>query len=180
MFDNSFLNRVFYKAACAVLLPLCLLWGLAKSWAQEAQVQPAAPVLELPQHWQGRPLRPLALGDVEQRFAARFPGTLARMTDGQDVLVWRAVHRPTRMLHPAADCYQGLGYRVRAERLQLDAQQLLWRCFEAQRGTQRLQVCERIVDAAGTGFTDTSAWYWSAVLGHSQGPWQAITVARAL
>ena len=59
-------------------------------------------------------------------------------------------------------------------------QQQLWRCFEAVRGAQRLRVCERIVDARGNGFTDTSAWYWAAALGQSQGPWQAITVARPL
>lgn len=182
MFDNSFLNRVFYKAACALLLPLCMVWGLARTWAQAGSdaATPQAPSMELPQQWQGQPLRPLALSEVEQRFARRFPGTLARMTDGSQVLVLRAVHRPTRMLHPAMDCYRGLGFRIAAQKLQQDAQARLWRCFEASRGAQQLQVCERIVDASGTGFTDTSAWYWSAVLGQSQGPWQAITVARPL
>jgi hypothetical protein len=183
MFDNSFLHRVFYKLACALLLPLCTVWGLAKvltpslSGGGSGQGHPA---MELPQHWQGQPLRPLALSDVEQRFARHFPGTLARLTDGQQVLVLRAVHRPTRMLHPAADCYRGLGYSIGAQRLQLDAGQQLWRCFEAARDGRRLAVCERIVDAQGGGFTDTSAWYWSALLGQSQGPWHAFTVARPL
>lgn len=182
MFDNSFLNRVFYKAACALLLPLCMVWGLARTWAQAGSdaATPQAPSMELPQQWQGQPLRPLALSEVEQRFARRFPGTLARMTDGSQVLVLRAVHRPTRMLHPAVDCYRGLGYSIGAQRLQLDAGQQLWRCFEAARDGRRLAVCERIVDAQGSGFTDTSAWYWSALLGQSQGPWQAFTVARPL
>ena len=124
--------------------------------------------------------RPLALSDVEARFARQFPGTLTRMTDGSQVLVMRAVHRPTRMLHPAIDCYRALGYRIAAQRLQLDPDRNLWRCFEATRGGQQLRVCERIVDAAGGGFTDTSAWYWSAVLGQSPGPWQALTVASPL
>lgn len=47
-------------------------------------------------------------------------------------------------------------------------------------GGQRLRVCERIEDATGQGFTDTSAWYWAAVIRQSQGPWQALTVASAL
>ena len=180
MFDNSFLNRVLFKSLCALLLPACMVWGAVAT--RQPDAQPPRPVqdFEMPRHWQGEPLRPLALSDVEQRFALQFPGTLARMTDGRQVLVLRAVHRPTRMLHPAADCYRGLGYATGRQQLQLDAQDRLWRCFEAERSGQRLHVCERIVDAGGTGFTDASAWYWAAVLGRSAGPWQAITVARPL
>lgn len=181
MFDNSFLSRVLFKALCAILLPACILWGAATTWARP-QPGPVAqtPAFELPSQWHGRNLRPLALSEVEQRFARQFPGTLARMTDGREVLVLRAVHRPTRMLHPAADCYRGLGYGIARERLQVDKEGELWRCFEALRGGRRLRVCERIVDAKGAGFTDTSAWYWAALLGQSQGPWQAITVASPL
>jgi hypothetical protein len=182
MFDNSFINRVVYKLALVLLLPLCMIWGAAKTWAQQhahaATLE--TPAFELPQQWQGRPLRPLALSEVEQRFARQFPGTLARMTDGQQVLVWRAVQQPTRMLHPAIDCYRGLGYRIGAQRLQFDAQQQMWRCFEAAGSGQRLQVCERIVAADGSAFVDASAWYWSALMGQSSGPWQAITVATPL
>ncbi|AEG91114.1 hypothetical protein [Ramlibacter tataouinensis] len=179
MIANRFLNRVLLKATCALLLPLCTAWSLAVVLQRPAApVAPPAP--EPPRHWDGRPLRPLALSEVEQRFARRFPGSLARMTDGRQVLVLRSAHQPTRMLHPAVDCYRGLGWRVAAEQLRLDGQGRLWRCFEAGRDGQRLRVCERIVDAAGRGFTDTSAWYWAAVLGQSPGPWQAVTVAEAL
>src|SRR5205085_6566543 len=86
---------------------------------------------EWPTQWNGRGLRPLALSAVEQRFADRFPGRIARLTDGEQVLVWREVRRPTRMLHPAADCYRGLGYRIEGARLERDVQQRLWRCFDA-------------------------------------------------
>ena len=181
MFDNSFLNRVLFKLLCALLLPACMVWGAYASW-----VRPPAPSLrpipshELPQQWDGQPLRPLALSEVEQRFARQFPGTQARLTDGRQVLVLRTVERPTRMLHPAADCYRGLGYSIAHEQLTLDPQQRMWRCFEAARAGQRLGVCERIADASGTGYTDASAWYWAALLGQSQGPWEAITVARPL
>jgi hypothetical protein len=41
-------------------------------------------------------------------------------------------------------------------------------------------VCERIVDAKGEAFTDTSHWYWASLLGRSAGPWQAVTTAQAL
>jgi hypothetical protein len=181
MFENTFVNRVLYKAMCAVVLSACVLWGAATTWGRPQPIRAAQPTaFELPAQWQGRTLRPLALSEVEQRFARQFPGTLARMTDGRDVLVLRAVHRPTRMLHPAADCYRGLGYRIAREQLQVDQEGAVWRCFAAARGGQRLRVCERIVDAQGAGFTDASAWYWAGVLGQSHGPWQAITVASPL
>jgi hypothetical protein len=103
------------------------------------------------------------------------------MTDGTQMIVMRAVNTPTRMLHPAADCYRALGYRIEQARLERDAQERLWRCFVAQlHGAQKFRVCERIVDAEGAAFTDTSAWYWAAASGQSRGPWQAVTVARPL
>ena len=183
MFTNTFINRTLHKTMWAILLPACMLWSAVTASHQTVAVQPVQNSIgELPTQWQGQPLRPLALSEVEERFAQRFPGTLGRMTDGTQVLVLRKVNKPTRMLHPAADCYQGLGYRISAQQLELDREQHLWRCFEAARGLagQRLRVCERIVDAQGQGFTDASAWYWSAALGKSQGPWQAITIAKPL
>jgi hypothetical protein len=181
MFDNSFINRVLHKSLWLALLPACMVWAAFAALNRPAPMQDLRTASsEFATEWQGQPLRPLALSEVEERFARRFPGTLSRLTNGTQVLVLRSVEQPTRMLHPATDCYQGLGYRIAAQQLERDAQQRLWRCFEAQRGAQRLRVCERIVDAAGQGFTDTSAWYWAAVLGQSQGPWQAVTVASPL
>ena len=183
MLENTFANRVRHKALWAVLLPACLLWSVAVATRQTDAGPPApASARELPAQWQGRALRPLALSAVEMRFARNFPGTLSRMTDGRQVLVLRSVDQPTRMLHPAIDCYQGLGYRIAAQQLEFDGERKLWRCFEAVQpgGGQRLRVCERIFDASGQGFTDASAWYWAAVMGQSSGPWQAITVASPL
>jgi hypothetical protein len=166
------------KAMWAALLVVCALVPLAqRSVAGEAAGTPSP---EWPTVWEGNALRPLALSAVEMRFAARFPGHIARLTDGEQVVVLRQVHQPTRMLHPAADCYRGLGYRIEQAQLERDAQQRLWRCFVAERGGQRQRVCERIVDARGESFTDASSWFWAAQLGQSSGPWQAITTARAL
>jgi hypothetical protein len=179
MFENTFLQRVFWKSACAAIVPLCL--GVAAWKALTAHAsQPAAPAIELPSQWNGRPVRPLVLTEVEQRFARQFPGAIARMTDGEQVVVLRTVLRPTRMLHPAADCYRGIGWRVQDAKLQQDGSQKLWRCFTASRNGQGLHVCERIVDAKGQSFTDASAWYWAALLGQTSGPWQAFTVASPL
>ena len=96
------------------------------------------------------------------------------------MLVWREVRTPTRMLHPASDCYRGLGYRIVDARLERDREARLWRCFVAERDGRRLRVCERIEDAQGLAFTDASSWFWAAQLGRSTGPWQAITVATPL
>lgn len=162
----------------AGLLVACALLPMARGGGAPTAAMAASP--EWPSAWEGRPLRPLALSPVEQRFAARFPGHLARLTDGERVLVLREVREPTRLLHPAADCYRGLGYTIRQAQLERDAQARLWRCFVAERAGRRTRVCERIVDANGEAYTDTSSWYWAAQLGRSTGPWQAVTVARAM
>lgn len=159
-------------------LAACALAPLGRGAGAAAHGDTASP--EWPVVWEGRPLRPLALGAFEARFAARFPGHIVRMTDGERTLVLREVREPTRMLHPAADCYRAVGYTIADTHLEHDAQQQLWRCFIAERAGQRLRVCERIVDAAGVSFTDASSWFWAAALGQSTGPWRAVTVARAL
>ncbi len=186
-FDNRFVNRVMHKTLWAIVLPLCALWGLAQALQNPARNvnRPANLITtqagaELPVLWDGQPMRPLALGEVERRFARRFPGTIARLTDGQRVMVVRTVQQPTRMLHPAADCYKGIGYQIHDEQLVTVGQHRLQRCFVAERAGQHLRVCEHITDAAGQNFTDTSAWYWASITGTSIGPWQAITTAESL
>ena len=166
------------KLLFAAVLLVCGLMPLMQPSATGAEAALQSP--EWPTQWEGQALRPLALSAVERRFATRFPGHIARLTDGEQVLVLRQVRQPTRMLHPAADCYRGLGYRIAQAQLERDAQQHLWRCFVAEREGRQLRVCERIVDAQGHTFTDASSWFWAAQLGQSTGPWQAITTARAL
>src|SRR5258706_4683038 len=89
------------KLLFALALAACALAPLARTTSGEATAPAGS---EAPITWDGRVLRPLALSRVEQRFADRFPGRIARLTDGEQVLVWREVTAPTRMLHPASDC----------------------------------------------------------------------------
>lgn len=176
---NRFVQRIAHKAAFALAMLLCIAWSAASALRPPAPAAPIAAFHEWPAEWDGAPLRPLALSEVERRFAERFPGHIARLTDGRQTLVMRQVDAPTRMLHPAADCFRALGYGLAQARLERDAHQRLWRCFVAERaGAPKLRVCERIVDADGAAFTDTSAWYWAAVSGRSTGPWQAVTLAQ--
>jgi len=163
----------------AVLLALCaaIPLGLPQRDALAATVRH----VEWPTEWEGRALRPLATSEVEQRFAARFPGAIGRFSDGERVLVLRTVSQPTRMLHPAADCFRGLGYRIERAQLEHDARRRLWRCFEAiAPDAGRLRVCERIEATDGGAFTDASSWFWAAALGQSSGPWRAVTLVEAL
>jgi hypothetical protein len=167
-------------------LPALAAYGLAllscavAATLPKAHEAPPASGAEWPIEWDGRALRPLALGDVEQRFAARFPGSIARLSDGERQIVWREVRQPTRMLHPAADCYRGAGWRVAAERIEVDAEDRGWRCFEAEQAGRRLRVCERITGADETAFTDPSSWFWAALTGRTRGPWQAVTTAQPM
>lgn len=166
--------------ALVALLATCALAPIAWPRHAFATFEPGPAANEWPREWKGRALRPLALDAVEARFAAHFPGRIERLTDEESVLVWREVRSPTRMLHPAADCYRGLGYRIADARLERDADARLWRCFVAVRDGRRVRVCERIEDARGASFTDASSWFWAAQLGSSTGPWHAITVATPL
>jgi hypothetical protein len=162
----------------ALGLIACALWPLAGRG--NAQQPPLLMSTEWPSTLDGEPLRPLALTGVEQRFAQRFPGHIGRFEAGHDVWVLRDVSRPTRALHPAGDCFRGLGYRIEQTQLHSDADARLWRCFVAERNGERVRVCERIVDAQGRGFVDASSWFWAATLGQSSGPWRAMTRVEGL
>ncbi len=182
---NTFTHRVLHKAAFGLAMLFCIAWAFGASFAlrsahDEIASNAAGNPVELPTEWDGAKLRPLALSAVEQRFADGFPGTIARLTDGHRMLVLRHVNAPTRMLHPATDCYRALGWGIEQAQLEHDAEQRLWRCFTALKDGHALRVCERIVDAQGRAFSDNSAWYWAAASGQSQGPWQAITLATPL
>ncbi|MGH8492901.1 MAG: exosortase Q [Moraxellaceae bacterium] len=165
----------------AILLLLLFPCALLPLWQQPIHALSSTSIAFVwPERWEGEPLQPLKLTAVEQRFAANFPGAIRRFRAGDRQLVLRQVTAPTRMLHPAGDCYRGLGYAIRDEHLERDIQQRLSRCFVAERAGKRLRVCERISDSRDRSFTDTSSWYWSAVMAQSQGPWLAVTTAEAL
>ncbi len=119
-------------------------------------------------------LRQLPLTTVEQRFAQGFPGGIARFTDGDTIWVIRHLTEPTRMLHPAADCFRGLGYQVNSPKVLERNDGNHWRCFLANRGNQ-LQVCERIFDTENKQWTDVSAWYWETLFQPGKHEWWAVT-----
>lgn len=121
---------------------------------------------------------PRPLSALEHRFARNFPGRIDRYSDVGGEWIVRAMDRPTRLLHPAADCFRGLGYAVTPPRVHLDVDGERWSCFSARRDGRARQVCERIFDAGQGRWTDVSAWYWAALFKPS-GPWWAITRVSA-
>lgn len=133
-----------------------------------------------PTHFEGRPLTRLPLSEREERFGDDFPGRVARFTDGRREVVVRWVTEPTRKLHPAADCFAGIGYDIRPLPLRVDEAGARWGSFTAARGGERLRVYERIYAEVGGGWEDVSGWYWAAAGGGSAGPWWALTVAESV
>jgi hypothetical protein len=131
-----------------------------------------------PATFEGRPLRELPLTEREERFGEGFPGRIARFTDGRRELILRWVAVPTRQLHSAADCFQGLGYSTTGPTLWRQEDGSAWHRFTAARGTVRLTVREAITSGTASRWMDVSQWYWEALLGRTQGPWWAVTVAE--
>src|SRR5688572_25881492 len=84
-----------------------------------------------PMQFEGKPLRTLPLGPLEQRFAAGFPGRIARFSDGEREIVLRWISRETRMLHPASECFRGVGFSVNPQPLRVGAGGERWGGFIA-------------------------------------------------
>lgn len=126
----------------------------------------------------GRPLNPLPMTAQERGFSQGFPGKISRFSDGNREIIIRYVERPTRRLHPSADCLRGSGYRVSTQPLRRDGEGRLWGCVLAARDGERYRVCEHIRDGVGNGWYDVSSWFWSVMLQGGEGPWWAITVAE--
>lgn len=146
-------------------------------------VMPASPDMQArtgfpgwPSQFENRALTQLPLSALEQRFARDFPGHIARFTDGQREIIMRWVARPTRKLHPAADCFRANGYTLTPRPIrETDGQR--WATFVAVHGKNTFLVSERIHDQHGRQWTDMSAWYWANQMDRGGASW-AITVAQ--
>jgi hypothetical protein len=166
-------SSLFYIVACAVAAFLPFLSAPSESTTNAAAVSfPGWPT-----EFEGKTLQPLPLTELEERFNADFPGKIGRFTDGKRELIVRWVTEATRKLHPASDCFQGLGYSVTPRPVRRDEKGSLWSSFTATKGNDQLRVYERIHDNYGKTWTDASSWYWAA-LQHGKGSWWAITIAE--
>jgi len=162
------MQRVGFLSACvlAALAPL-----LQRPLAPAAR----ADFPGWPRQLDGRVLQPLNMTDAERRFARDFPGRIGTFADGRRHVILRFVTRRTRRLHPAADCYRGLGYQVEPLPSHTDEQGRVWSALRATRGERVLRVREHIHGADGA-WSDVSSWYWAALMKRTAGPWWATTV----
>jgi len=123
----------------------------------------------------------LPLSEMEQRFARTFPGQIGRFAWGEREVIMRRTVRPTRRMHPAADCLRAAGFETRAEPLFRDVESGLWGCSTARKDGRRWQVLERYLSSDGSLLaTDASAWFWQAMAQPDEGPWTALTVIEEL
>lgn len=140
-----------------------------------------------PTTFAGHSLVALPLADRDRRFAEGFPGEIqsfalvappgTAMAKVSTRLLLRWVDRPTRLLHPAAECLLATGWTVTPAPLERDPDGNLWSITLAHRAGERLVLRERIEEANGRGgWTDPSSWYWSTLFGRGEGPWLAWTV----
>ncbi len=167
-------STALYLAAC--LLAAIVPWLPLKSGARGVETSAAFP--GWPTQFEGRQLTMLPLSEREQRFGGGFPGRIARFTDGEREIVIRWVTEASRKLHPASDCFEGVGYHVSPLPLRVDDEGKRWGSFTAARQNERLRVSERIYADGGDSWSDVSAWYWAATSDAAAGPWWAVTIAE--
>lgn len=168
-------HKLAYAGACVL--------AFLAPWLSAAPKSPAGERIDIafsgwPTSFENRALTQLPLTEREERFAHEFPGRIARFTDGRRELIFRWVTSATRKLHPASDCFAGIGYSIRPLPLKVDEAGARWGGFTAERGNDRFRVHERIYSDAGGSWEDVSAWYWAAAGGGSHGPWWAVTIAE--
>lgn len=168
-------RSVLYLIACVVaaLVPL-----LPVQPGQHNSTALSAAFPGWPASFDGQTLTALPLSEREERFNSNFPGRISRFTDGRREIILRWTTTATRKLHPASDCFEGIGYSISPLPLYVDEAGSRWGSFIATRGKERLRVYERIYTDGGESWTDVSAWYWSASGETSAGPWWAVTIAE--
>ena len=111
-----------------------------------------------------------------QKFLKNFPGELKIFKSANKLYIVKRIEKPTRKVHPAADCFRGSGYSIDWQPIVVDKEGSRWSHFIANKGDERVSVKEHILDNNKNLWTDPSSWYWSAVLGETKPPWWGITV----
>ena len=153
----------------ATFLAICVVTALVPLRALNRQTF-SEPLPDWPQDWEGTQLQQIPLSDRDQKFNENFPGRIAKFTDGRRELIFRWVTTASRQLHSSADCFRGAGFAVTPQPAIRDESGQRWSCFLA---------AERIADQHGHEWTDVSAWFWSAALQRTQGPWLSVTIVEA-
>lgn len=113
----------------------------------------------------------LPLESRSAEYAKGFPGTIELFGRDERRLVVRVIDRATRRYHLSADCYRAIGYATEPLPILQAVDGAMWGRVMATRGSEQVEVRERVVSLDGQSWTDPSSWFWSAMLGRSEGPW---------
>jgi exosortase/archaeosortase family protein len=132
---------------------------------------------KFPTTFEGKPLQELSLTERENFYLNEFPGDIKRFSAGNREIIIRHVSNATRKLHLSTDCFSAIGYAIKPLPIKIDETGQKWACFNANKGDESLNVCERIYTENGESWTDASAWYWSAISSENKDYW-AVTVAE--
>lgn len=167
------------KVSSAAFAAAALAAAIAPAWSVRHRPAPASTAIAWPGTYEGRRIEPLPPAPEDAMLAGQFPGRTARFSDGRRQIVLRRLDAATRRLHPAHDCFRATGHAIIPAPMRVSADRRAASCFIATRGGRPLLVCEQVRDASGGSWPDISSWYWSALLGTSEGPWTAaLTVER--
>jgi len=156
---------------------LCAIAALVPLKARNSTTFPTA-LPEWPVEWEGEPIEQMPLGERDEKFARKFPGKIARFTDGHREFIFRWVATASRQLHSSADCFRGMGYVIVPQPAIRDMNGKCWSCFTATRGERRFLIREHITDGKGNQWTDVSAWFWSVSFRQREGPWLSVTIVE--
>lgn len=163
------------------LIICCLLAAIAPYFAAKQSTKPgsdAANFPGFPSRFEDLELKNIGLTEREKIFEEDFPGKIGRFSDGRREIIIRWIHETTRKLHPAEDCFKGVGFSTSPLPVKIDEAGKKWSCFSARKGEDNLRVCELIYETSGNReWTDVSSWYWSTI-NESGGSWWAITTAE--
>ncbi|WP_309028051.1 archaeosortase/exosortase family protein [Pelagicoccus enzymogenes] len=111
------------------------------------------------------------LDERSAAYAKGFPGAIELFGKDERRLVVRVIERATRRYHLSADCYRAIGYATEPMPLFREVDGSMWGRVLASRDGEKVEVRERVVSLDGQSWTDPSSWFWSAMLGRSEGPW---------
>lgn len=133
------------------------------------------PECAFPSEFEGLALVEEPLTEREAAFSVDFPGKIARFRAGGNVVIMRHATRATHRVHSAATCLAASGWTV--EPLPLERRDSGgWSRFRAVKDGEVLLVREQIRSADGASIADVPGWFWSALLGRTQGPWLVVSV----
>ena len=164
--------KIFNSILAASFSLVCLLSALRPVLQSQIIIQTVSDEAEhWPSYFMGIPLVSIPMSKDEAQFYEGFPGSSAQFQAGSERIILRRVTQATRKLHPASDCFKGMGYAVEEGGLQRDAYERIWNSFSAKRGEELLEVQELICDEEGNSWSDVSAWYWAVLMKQTAGPW---------